>query len=139
MFPDLMQISPRLLALPAHHALSSASRVTCAQPRSGASGSSTWPNDEESRAVSFLGSANGVGRAGKALLRHRVITATAGAATAVLVVGCAYAATSSNGSGHETLANVSNNSPATTQHVTTKTKPKVAPVAPLKLVSVTSP
>jgi hypothetical protein len=89
--------------------------------------------------VSFLGSANGVGRAGKALLRHRVIAATAGAATAVLVVGCAYAATSSNGSGHEALANVSNNSPATTQHVTTKTKTKtkIAPVAPLKLVSVT--
>jgi hypothetical protein len=88
--------------------------------------------------VSFLGSANGVGRAGKALLRHRVIAATAGAATAVLVVGCAYAATSSNGSGHETLANVSNNSAATTQHVTTKTKTqtKVAPVVPLKVISV---
>jgi peptidoglycan hydrolase-like protein with peptidoglycan-binding domain len=87
--------------------------------------------------VSFLGSASGVGRAGKTLLQHRVIAATAGAATAVLVVGCAFAATSSNGSGHETLANVSNNSPATTRHVTTKTKAKVAPVAPLKLLSVT--
>jgi hypothetical protein len=84
--------------------------------------------------VSFLGSASGAGRMGTALLRHRVIAATAGAATAVLVVGCAYAATSSNGSGHETLANVSNNSPAT-HHVTTK--PKVAPVAPLKLLSMT--
>jgi peptidoglycan hydrolase-like protein with peptidoglycan-binding domain len=87
--------------------------------------------------VSFLGSASGVGRAGRALLQHRVIAATAGAATAVLVVGCAFAATSSNGSGHETLANVSNNSPATTQHVTTKTKPKAAPVVPLKVISVT--
>jgi hypothetical protein len=87
--------------------------------------------------VSFLGSANGVGRAGKALLRHRVIAATAGAATAVLVVGCAYAATSSNGSGHERLANVSNNTAATTHPVKTKTKAKIAPVAPLKLVSVT--
>ena len=47
----------------------------------------------------------------RALLQHRVIAATAGAATAVLVVGCAFAATSSNGSGHETLANVSNNNP----------------------------
>jgi L,D-transpeptidase catalytic domain/Bacterial Ig-like domain len=84
--------------------------------------------------VSFLGSASGAGRVGAALLRHRVIAATAGAATAVLVVGCAYAATSSSGSGHETLANVSNNSPVT-RHVTTK--PKVAPVAPLKLLSVT--
>ena len=80
--------------------------------------------------MSFLGSANGVGRAGKALLRHRVIAATAGAATAVLVVGCAYAATSSNGPGHETLANVSNNTPATSHAVKTKTKAKIAPVAP---------
>ena len=86
--------------------------------------------------MSFLGSASGVGRAGRALLQHRVIAATAGAATAVLVVGCAFAATSSNGSGHETLANVSNNNPATTQHVTTKTKPKAAPVVPLKVISV---
>jgi L,D-transpeptidase catalytic domain len=84
--------------------------------------------------VSFLGSASGVGRAGRTLLKHRVIAATAGAATAVLVAGCAFAATSSNGSGHEALANVSNNKPASTHHVTTKAK--VAPVAPLKLVSV---
>jgi hypothetical protein len=85
--------------------------------------------------VSFLGSASGAGRVGTALLRHRVIAATAGAATAVLVVGCAYAATSSNGSGPETLANVSNNRPVTTHHVTTK--PKAPPVAPLQLLSVT--
>jgi hypothetical protein len=89
--------------------------------------------------VSFLGSAGGVGRAGRALLQHRVIAATAGAGTAVLVVGCAFAATS-NGSGHETLANVSNNKPAATATTTTHpvtTKAKVAaPVAPLKVVSV---
>jgi len=91
--------------------------------------------------VSFLGSAGGVGRVGRALLQHRVIAATAGAGAAVLVVGCAFAATSSNGSGHETLANVSNNKPvssptATTHHVTTKAKVAAA-VAPLKVVSVT--
>jgi Bacterial Ig-like domain/L,D-transpeptidase catalytic domain len=85
--------------------------------------------------VSFLGSAGGVGRAGKALLRHRVIASTAGAATAVLVVGCAYAATASPG--HEALANVSNNTPATSHPAKVKTKAKVAPVAPLKLVTVT--
>ena len=87
--------------------------------------------------MSFLGSSSGVGRAGRALLKHRVIAATGGAATAVLVVGCAYAATSSTGSGHETLANVSNNttSVTTTHHV--KAKPKPAPVVPLNLVSVT--
>ena len=89
--------------------------------------------------MSFLGSASGVGRAGKILLQHRVIAATGGAATAVLVAGCAFAATSASGPGHETLANVSNNSPATTHQVTTKVKAKakVAPVVPLKLVSVT--
>jgi hypothetical protein len=87
--------------------------------------------------VSFLGSASGVGRAGKALLQHRVIAATAGAATAVLVVGCAFAATSSSGSGHETLANVSNNSPVAAATHPVKTKAKVvAPAVPLKLVSV---
>ena len=86
--------------------------------------------------MSFLGSSSGVGRAGRALIKHRVITATAGAATAVLVVGCAYAATSSNGSGHETLANVSNNTTVTTTHHV-KPKPKPAPVVPLKVLSVT--
>ena len=84
--------------------------------------------------MSFLGSAGGVGHVGRTLLHHRVIAATAGAATAVLVVGCAFAATSANGSGHETLANVSNNNPVTTHQVTTK--PKVAPTPPLKLLSV---
>jgi Bacterial Ig-like domain/L,D-transpeptidase catalytic domain len=85
--------------------------------------------------VSFLGNASGVGRAGRTLLRHRVIAVTAGAATAVLVAGCAFAATS-NGSGHETVADVSNDHPVTTHHVTTKAK-VTPPVAPLKLVSVT--
>jgi hypothetical protein len=86
--------------------------------------------------VSFLGSASGAGRAGKALLKHRVIAATAGAATAVLVVGCAYAATAASGS-HETLANASNNKTVSTkQPVKTKAK-VVAPAIPLKIVSVT--
>jgi peptidoglycan hydrolase-like protein with peptidoglycan-binding domain len=82
--------------------------------------------------VSFLGSSSGAGRVGAALLRHRVIAGTAVGATAVLVAGCAFAATASPSSGHETLANVSDS-----KHVTklvTKTTP---PAAPLKLVSVT--
>jgi peptidoglycan hydrolase-like protein with peptidoglycan-binding domain len=83
--------------------------------------------------VSFLGSSSGAGRVGAALLRHRVITGTALAATAVLVAGCAFAATASTSSGHETLANVSDSKPVT-KHVTKK---KAAPVAPLRLVSVT--
>jgi peptidoglycan hydrolase-like protein with peptidoglycan-binding domain len=86
--------------------------------------------------VSLLGSASGVGRAGRTLLRHRVIAATAGAATAVLVAGCAFAATASNGPGHEAVADVSNDHPVVSHHVTTKAK-VVPPVAPLKLVSVT--
>ena len=63
--------------------------------------------------MSFLGSAERLLAApDMVLLQHRVIAATAGAGTAVLVVGCAFAATSSNGSGQKTLANVSNNKPA---------------------------
>jgi peptidoglycan hydrolase-like protein with peptidoglycan-binding domain len=80
--------------------------------------------------VSFLGSA---GKAGAALLRHRVIAATAGAATAVLVAGCAYAA-SSNASGQEKLTSVSQNKPAA--HAA-KPKAPPAPVRPLKVLSVT--
>jgi len=89
--------------------------------------------------VSFLGSAGGAGRAGKALLKHRVIAGTAGAGTAVLVVGCAFAATTSTGSSHEKLADVSNNSSvsAGAHQANPKTKAKVAPVTPLKIVSVT--
>jgi peptidoglycan hydrolase-like protein with peptidoglycan-binding domain len=83
--------------------------------------------------VSFLGSSSGAGRVGSALLRNRVIAGTALAATAVLVAGCAFAATSSTSSGHETISNVSD----TKQVAKQVTKKKAAPVAPLKLVSVT--
>jgi hypothetical protein len=48
--------------------------------------------------VSFLGSAGGARRAGATLLRHRLISATAGTAAAVIVAGCAFAA-SAHGSG----------------------------------------
>jgi hypothetical protein len=83
--------------------------------------------------VSFLGSSSGAGRAGAALLRHRVIAGTALAGTAVLVAGCAFAATASTSSGHETLANVSDS-----KHVTKPvTKKTAAPVAPLRVLSVT--
>jgi hypothetical protein len=94
-----------------------------------------WPINEENRAVSFLGSSSGAGRIGATLLRHRVIAVTAGAATAVLVAGCAFAATASNRSGNETLSNVSDSKPVT-HHAATK--PKAAPpVRPLELLSVT--
>jgi hypothetical protein len=84
---------------------------------------------EENRAVTFLA---GAGRAGASLLRHRVIAATAGAATAVLVAGCAYAATS-NTAGQEKLSSVSENKQAAR---TTTPKTQAAPVGPLKLLSV---
>ncbi len=83
--------------------------------------------------MSFLGSSSGAGRVGAALLRHRVIAGTALAATAVLVAGCAFAATASTSSGHETLSNVSDSRPVTKQ-VTKKT---TAPVVPFTLLSVT--
>ncbi len=81
--------------------------------------------------MSFLGSSSGAGRVGAALLRHRVITGTALAATGVLIAGCAFAATASTSSGHETLSNVSDSKRVTV------TKRMAAPVAPLKLLSVT--
>jgi peptidoglycan hydrolase-like protein with peptidoglycan-binding domain len=80
--------------------------------------------------VSLLESA---GRARASLLRHRVIAATAGTATAVLIAGCAYAATSS-ASGQEKLTAVSENKPAT--QASTPPKVQAAPVEPLTLVSV---
>jgi len=49
--------------------------------------------------VSLLGSAGGVGRVSVTLLRHRMISVTAGAAAAVIVAGSAFAATSANASG----------------------------------------
>jgi peptidoglycan hydrolase-like protein with peptidoglycan-binding domain len=61
-----------------------------------------------------------------------VIAGTAVAATAVLVAGCAFAATDSTSPSHETIANASD-SKQVTKHVTVQ----AAPVAPLKLVSVT--
>ena len=81
--------------------------------------------------MSFLGSSSGAGQVGAALLRHRVIAGTALAATAVLVAGCAYAATASPSSGHETLADVSDSKPVAKQVTTT------ASAAAFKLLSVT--
>ena len=47
--------------------------------------------------MSFLDSVGGVGRVGGTLLRHRLIAATAATAAAVIVAGCAFAATSASG------------------------------------------
>jgi len=78
--------------------------------------------------VSFLGSVGGVGRLGATLLRHRMISATAGTAAAVIVAGCAFAA-SAQGPGQEQLVNAGDSKPII------KTSAP-APVTPLRLLSV---
>jgi peptidoglycan hydrolase-like protein with peptidoglycan-binding domain len=79
--------------------------------------------------VSFLGSVGGVGQAGKALLRHKLISATAGTAAAVIVAGCTFAATTANGAGHEKLVNAGDSKPLT------KSNPSAPPAGPLRLLS----
>ncbi|HEY1820097.1 MAG TPA: Ig-like domain-containing protein [Trebonia sp.] len=78
--------------------------------------------------MSFLGSfGGGVGRASAALLRHRMISATAGTAAAVIVAGCTFAATSAHGSGQDNLVNAGDTKPITKSS---------APAKPLRLLSV---
>jgi len=77
--------------------------------------------------VSLLGSVGGVGRVSASLLRHKLIAATGGTAAAVIVAGCAFAATSAHGSGQETLANAGDG-----KHYTKS----AAPAGPLRLLSV---
>ncbi len=79
--------------------------------------------------MSFLGSIGGVGQVGRALLRHKVIPATAGTAAAVIVAGCAFAATTASG-GHEKLVNAGDSKQLT------KSSPSAAPAGPLRLLSV---
>jgi peptidoglycan hydrolase-like protein with peptidoglycan-binding domain len=80
--------------------------------------------------VSFVGSVGGVGRLGAALLRHRMISATAGTAAAVIVAGCAFAA-SSHGAGQEKLVNDSDSKP-----LAKSSAPASASARPLRLLSV---
>lgn len=79
--------------------------------------------------MSFLGSGGGVGKVGTAMRRHRVISATAAAGTAVIVAGCAFTA-SGHGSGQANLANAGNSKSVGTSSAST------APAAPLRLLSV---
>jgi lipoprotein-anchoring transpeptidase ErfK/SrfK len=85
--------------------------------------------------VSFLGRAGGARRVGATLLRHRLISATAGTAAAVIVAGCAFAAASTQGPGQEKLVNAGNEQPATAT-ARPSAKPS-APAGPLRLLSVT--
>jgi peptidoglycan hydrolase-like protein with peptidoglycan-binding domain len=84
--------------------------------------------------VSFLGRAGGARRVGATLLRHRLISATAGTAAAVIVAGCAFAAASTQGPGQEKLVNAGNEQPVTPKS-SAKPSPS-APVGPLRLLSV---
>jgi peptidoglycan hydrolase-like protein with peptidoglycan-binding domain len=81
--------------------------------------------------VSFLGSVGRVRQASKALLRHRLISATAGTAAAVIVAGCAFAATSS--AGQEKLVDAGNSKQLTKSNSSASS---AAPVRPLRLLSV---
>jgi L,D-transpeptidase catalytic domain/Bacterial Ig-like domain len=80
--------------------------------------------------VSLLGGAGGPRRVGATLLRHRLITATAGTAAAVIVAGCAFAA-SAHSASQEKLVNAGNVQRATK----TATAPPT-PAGPLRLLSV---
>jgi len=82
--------------------------------------------------VSFLGSVGGVGRVSGTLLRHRLIAATAASAAAVIVAGCAFAATSS-GTGKEKLVSEGNTKKTAP---TASASPTPTPVGPLTLLSV---
>jgi len=77
--------------------------------------------------VSLLGSAGGAGRVSTTLLRHRMISVTAGAAAAVIIAGSAFAATSAHASGQVKMASAGDSNPITGQ---------AAPPGPLTLLSV---
>jgi len=81
--------------------------------------------------VSFLGGPGGPGRAAAALLRHRLISATAGTAAAVIVAGCAFAA-SASGTHQEKIVNAGDGTQASPS-----ASAKPTPAAPLRLLSVT--
>jgi Bacterial Ig-like domain/L,D-transpeptidase catalytic domain len=85
--------------------------------------------------VSFLGSMGGVGRISGTLLRHRLITATAGTAAAVIVAGCAFAVTSA-GPAPDKVVNAGD-SKQLPHSTATAPSPSAPPVGPLRLLSVT--
>jgi peptidoglycan hydrolase-like protein with peptidoglycan-binding domain len=81
--------------------------------------------------VSLQGSAGGVGRVSVTLLRHRLISVTAGAAAAVIVAGSAFAATSAHASGQVKMVSAGDSKPITKQ-----APPPPPPARPLTLLSV---
>ena len=83
--------------------------------------------------MSFLGSVGGVGRVSTALLRHRLIAATGGTAAAVIVGGCAFAATSAHASGQENVVNAGDSKQLNKSAATAAPSAKAEP---LRLLSV---
>jgi peptidoglycan hydrolase-like protein with peptidoglycan-binding domain len=83
--------------------------------------------------VSLLGSAGGVGRVSATLLRHRMISVTAGAAAAVIVAGSAFAATSADAAGTSGTSGTGKVVSAGDSKPITKQAP---PPGPLRLLSV---
>ena len=83
--------------------------------------------------MSFLGSVGGVGRVSTALLRHKLIAVTGGTAAAVIVAGCAFAATSAHASGQDNLVNAGDSKQLNKASASTTPSPKTAP---LRLLSV---
>jgi len=87
--------------------------------------------------VSLLGSAGGVGRVSVTLLRHRLISATAGAAAAVIVAGSAFAVTSAHAPGQVKMVSAGDSKPVTTQAPPAHSSPSAPPAPPpLTLLSV---
>jgi hypothetical protein len=82
--------------------------------------------------VSLLGSAGGVGRVSVTLLRHRLISVTAGAAAAVIVAGSAFAATSAPASGQVKLV-IAGDSKQVTKPVTRQAPPTPKPLTLLSV------
>ncbi len=83
--------------------------------------------------MSLLGSAGEVGRVSVTLLRHRLISVTAGAAAAVIVAGSVFAATSAHASGQVKMVSAGDSKPITKQ----APPPPPAPSSrPLTLLSV---
>jgi peptidoglycan hydrolase-like protein with peptidoglycan-binding domain len=86
--------------------------------------------------VSFLGSVGGVGRVSTALLRHKLIAVTGGTAAAVIVAGCAFAATSAHASGQENLVNAGDGKQLNKPAASTASAAPSATAKPLRLLSV---
>jgi peptidoglycan hydrolase-like protein with peptidoglycan-binding domain len=81
--------------------------------------------------VSLSGSAGGVGRVSATLLRHRMVSLTAGAAAAVIIAGSAFAVTSAHAPVQVKMASASDSKP-----VTKPAAKPAPPPGPLTLLSV---